>query len=111
LAYEFGLPPNFTTSIDFYPPVKPVQSHIDVSHAIVSKWVSFAHSLDPNEIAGTQAELESLEIDSDVQQSPMFPIGPVMANQRRTWSGGPLTMPLISILKRMTIARNGSSCG
>jgi len=52
LAYQFGLPPGFTTSIDFYPPVKPVQPHIDVSHAIVSKWVSFAHSLDPNAIHG-----------------------------------------------------------
>jgi hypothetical protein len=57
LAYQFGLPANFTTPINFYPPIKPVQSHIDVSHAIVSKWVSFAHSLDPNKIQGQSSRL------------------------------------------------------
>ena len=50
LAYEFGLPAGFTTPIDFYPPVLNVSSHIAVSHAMVSKWVSFAHSGDPNAV-------------------------------------------------------------
>lgn len=51
LAYEFGLPPGFTTPIDFYPPVLNVSSHIAVSHAMVSKWIAFAHSGDPNGIS------------------------------------------------------------
>lgn len=48
LAYSFGLPPGFTTPIDFYPPVLNVSSHVKVSYAMVSKWISFVHSGDPN---------------------------------------------------------------
>ena len=50
LACELGLSAGFITPIDFYPPVLNVSSYIAVSHAIVSKWVSFAHSGDPNAV-------------------------------------------------------------
>ncbi len=53
LAYEIGLPGGFTTSIDFYPPVKNVSTHIQLSHEMNMRWVSFAHSLDPNYAHGT----------------------------------------------------------
>lgn len=48
LAYDFRLPGGFTTYIDFYPPVKNVTGHEELSKVMVSKFVSFAHSLDPN---------------------------------------------------------------
>ena len=48
LAYEMGLPGGFTTSIDFYPPVKNVSTHIRLSHEMNKRWIAFAHSLDPN---------------------------------------------------------------
>ena len=50
LAYEFGLPPGFTTSVDFYPPVRNVPPHMEVSRAMVSKWVSFVYAGDPNAV-------------------------------------------------------------
>ena len=52
LAYDFRLPGGFTTDINFYPPVKNVSSHEQLSKVMVSKFVSFAHSLDPNAIEG-----------------------------------------------------------
>lgn len=52
LAYDFGLPGGFTTAIDFYPPVKDVNSHEKLSRAMVSNFASFAHSLDPNAFEG-----------------------------------------------------------
>lgn len=48
LAYDFGLPAGFTAPIDYYPPVKDVGPHIQLSHVMTSKWVSFVHSMDPN---------------------------------------------------------------
>lgn len=52
LAYEFELPPGFTTPLNFYPPVKNVSTHVALSHAIVSKWISFAYTGgDPNAVA------------------------------------------------------------
>ena len=48
LAYSFRLPGGFTTPIRYYPPVKPVPAHEYLSKVMVSKWISFAHSLDPN---------------------------------------------------------------
>jgi len=48
LAYEFGLPAGYTSPPRFYPPVRNVSSHIAVSHAMVSKWVAFAYTGDPN---------------------------------------------------------------
>ena len=50
LAYEFRLPGGFTTSIDFYPPVKNGSTHLYLSRAIVSKWIAFATTGDPNSI-------------------------------------------------------------
>ena len=50
LAYEFRLPGGFTTPIDFYPPVKNVSTHLCLSKVIVSKWIAFAATGDPNAI-------------------------------------------------------------
>ena len=50
LAYEFRLPGGFTTPIDFYPPVKNVSTHLYLSKVIVSKWIAFAATGDPNAI-------------------------------------------------------------
>lgn len=52
LAYDFRLPGGFTTSIDFYPPIKPVKSHERLSWVMVSKFISFVHSMDPNAFCG-----------------------------------------------------------
>ncbi|KAK4495547.1 hypothetical protein PRZ48_013879 [Zasmidium cellare] len=48
LAYDFRLPANFTTPIRYYPPVKPVPSHEHLSRIMVTKYLSFVYSLDPN---------------------------------------------------------------
>lgn len=52
LAYDFRLPGGFTTDIEFYPPVKNVSGHEHLASLMVSKFVSFAYSLDPNEHIG-----------------------------------------------------------
>ncbi len=52
LAYEMGLPGGFTTSINFYPPVKNVSTHIHLSREMNKRWIAFAHSLDPNSVEG-----------------------------------------------------------
>ncbi|KAF2158795.1 hypothetical protein M409DRAFT_31747, partial [Zasmidium cellare ATCC 36951] len=55
LAYDFRLPGNFTTSIHYYPPVKPVPSHEELSRLMVTKYISFVNSLDPNNLMLSQA--------------------------------------------------------
>lgn len=52
LAYDFRLPGGFTTALDFYPPVKDVAGHKQLSKAMVSKFVSFVDCLDPNAFNG-----------------------------------------------------------
>lgn len=52
LAYDFRLPGGFTTSIEFYPPVKNVRSHEELSRVMVGKFISFTHSLNPNAFHG-----------------------------------------------------------
>jgi hypothetical protein len=52
LAYEFGLPGGFTTSLDFYPPVKNISTHIHVSHEMNKRWIAFAYSGNPNTVHG-----------------------------------------------------------
>ena len=48
LAYEFGLPPGFTTSIRFYPPVKNISTHIQMSQEMIKRWIAFTYTGDPN---------------------------------------------------------------
>lgn len=50
LAYDFRLSGNFTTLIHYYPPVKPIPSHEELSRIMVSKYISFVYSMDPNSL-------------------------------------------------------------
>ncbi|CAK4000325.1 Hypothetical predicted protein [Lecanosticta acicola] len=51
IAYGFRLPGNFTTSIHYYPPVKPTPGHEGLSRVMASRYISFVHGLDPNAVA------------------------------------------------------------
>ena len=59
VSSDFRLPGGFTTFIDFYPPVKPVPGHEALSRVLVSKFISFAHSLDPNAFEGEHERTET----------------------------------------------------
>ena len=50
LAYEFGLPAGFSNGLHFYPPVKDVAPHIEVSHEMNRRWISFAATGNPNNV-------------------------------------------------------------
>ena len=87
VPYEFGLPGGFTTSIDFYPPVKDVPTHRYLSHVMVSKWVAFAHSGDPNAVTGEcRAPATGSVIADFSRQSSMLRTGRHTVNPRPIWS-------------------------
>jgi carboxylesterase type B len=65
LAYDFRLPGGFTTPIDFYPPVKNISSHEELSKVMADKFISFVHSLDPNAFSGELETNTNLRVPSD----------------------------------------------
>ena len=84
LAYEFGLPPGFTTSIDYYPPVKDVPTHQQVSLDMISHWISFAYCGDPNAFRGKRSGQTDWKAILTRCQATAGRPGPTIVSQRRT---------------------------
>ena len=60
LAYEFGLPGGFNTPINYYPPVKNMAGHVQLSKEMIKRWIAFVHYGNPNRIAGMSFDVQSL---------------------------------------------------
>ena len=112
LAYKFSLPGGFTTNINFYPPVKDVPTHRYLSRVMVSKWIAFAHSGNPNAVEGEWSYFESAGSNTDLLGQSRMPLtGRHTVNRRPTWFSMRRTRPWTFISNRIRIVRKGFPCG